>query len=96
MIKSIQTAVSVSDDRDYEIRAIDKRGDIQKLYDIKFTNHSMLTDSLISELIDLLNMRLRDEAMTFNETPPEPTKKQLRRAEAVTRQIMQRLGMKPN
>lgn len=96
MIRQIQTTVNVKDDRDLEINAIDEEGVIIQLYNIKFSKYAMLTQPLMDDLVEKMNLRLRDAAMAYNEEPPAPTEASLRRAEAVARQIIRKMGMKPH
>lgn len=89
MIRQIQTTVNVNNDRDLEINAIDEEGGIIQLYNITFSEHAMLTSPLMDDLVETLNLRLRDAAMAYNEEPREA-------ARAITRRIIRKMGMKPH
>ena len=96
MIKEIQTMVNDKDDRDLKINAVDEEGVIIHLYDIKFSKHAMLTQPLVDDLVEKINQRLRFVVMVYNEKSPTPPEDKLRRAEAVARQIIRKMGMKPH
>lgn len=95
MIKAIQHTIKTSDPTYHQLQALGENKEITELCTIKFENHPLLTEQLMSHLSGTMLKALAKVIPQHNEDINLPTEAEKRRAEATTRQIIRKLGMEP-